>query len=164
MIMMLMMFMRTQCKVSTKSNAAWHRAHLPCGSDPSHCWWSLFSSCDFMLMMIILTVAFLYIPQFTLPSCCWWSCHDQIIPQFTFKNRLQCWKRSCWGMTAMTTFAVRLVIYTDDVDSLGWWPRKQSYWYKLIFQERDLDCQELLCPLGWQWNSVTEECSLKRGD
>ena len=114
MIMMFMMFMRTQCKVSTKSNVAWHRAHLPCGSDPSHCWWSLFSSCDFMLMMIILTVAFLYIPQFTLPPCCWWSCHDQIIPQFTFKNRLQFWKRSCWGMMAMTTFAVRLV-------RLYWW-------------------------------------------
>ena len=116
MITMFMMFMRTQCKVSTKSNAAWHWAHLPCGSDPSHCWWSLFSSCDFMLMMIILTVAFLYIPQFTLIPCCLWSCHDQIIPQFTFKNRLQWWKRSCWGMMAMTTFAVRLVIYTDDDD------------------------------------------------
>ena len=30
-------------------------------------------------------------------------------------------------------------------------------------QEKDLDCLELLCPIGWQWNSQMEECSLKRG-
>ena len=31
-------------------------------------------------------------------------------------------------------------------------------------QEKDLDCLELLCPIGWQWNSQMEECSLKRGN
>ena len=31
------------------------------------------------------------------------------------------------------------------------------------YQEKDLDCLELLCPIGWQWNSQMEECSLKRG-
>ena len=41
---------------------------------------------------------------------------------------------------------------TDDVD---------EHW---CFQEKDLDCQELLCPLGWQWSSEREECSLKKGD
>ena len=32
------------------------------------------------------------------------------------------------------------------------------------YQEKDLDCLELLCPIGWQWNSQMEECSLKRGN
>ena len=48
--------------------------------------------------------------------------------------------------------------YADDVDG------EDDDGADYVSQEKDLACQELLCPLGWQWSSQREECSLKKGD
>ena len=49
------------------------------------------------------------------------------------------------------------VDYADDVNG------EDDDGADYVSQEKDLACQELLCPLGWQWSSQREECSLKKG-
>ena len=41
--------------------------------------------------------------------------------------------------------------------------RVHTVYQEIVCQETDKECTMLLCPQGWQWNKMKEECQIMQG-